>query len=171
MGTDTHMAYVMMRRTAAMGLRSAQAPFRRQMATAMSKEESESMSRLYPLYRDSWFSKWDGTSNKGSDWKKTWIIVEAYPLFAAIGFGCGVCFLHCMRHLFFSPDVMVNKSSRANPMIENFKEGEKWKGNMFRSIGAAKENKEDPFRISSCAVVKLELKERNVCLVQLSPSL
>merc|ERR1711998_276139 len=142
-----HMAHLL-RRGAGSGLRLArqtQTVALRQMSTALSQEEKLSMEKLYPLYRDSWF----GSPGEGGTWeesRKRWVIVEAYPLFAAIGFGCSVCFIHCMRHLFFSPDVFVSKSSRSNAMIENFKEGENWKGNTFRSMGAMKKNKEDPFR-------------------------
>merc|ERR1711924_519048 len=105
------------------------------MSTAMSAEEELSLQKLYPGYRTSWF----GTpgSKSGGTWKDTqnrWIIVEAYPLFAAIGLGCGVCFLHCMRHLFFSPDVFLTKKNRSNA-IENTKEGEAWMGNPLRRMG------------------------------------
>merc|ERR1712146_780417 len=71
-----------------------------------------------------------GSKGTWSDTKKTWFIVEAYPLFAAIGMGLGVCTLHCARHMFFSPDVFISKSNRSNAMIENYKEGEKWKGSL-----------------------------------------
>merc|ERR1719158_1472879 len=115
------------------------------MATEMSKEENLSMQRLYPLYRDSWFGNPGDESGWGAT-KARWVIVEAYPLFAAIGFGCLVCFMHCMRHMFFSPDVFVSKSNRGNAMIENFKEGQNWKGNPFRSAGSLKKDPTDAFR-------------------------
>merc|ERR1711959_830857 len=146
MGPQANMALAI-RRAALAGLRSARAApvAARQMSTSMDKAEELSMQRLYPMYRTSWFGEpdskgtWDAT-------RKRWVIVEAYPLFAAIGFGCMVCFLHCMRHLFFSPDVFISKGSRGNAMIENFKEGEAWKGNVFRSAGSLKKDPTDAFR-------------------------
>jgi len=65
------------------------------------------MQKLYPGFRTSWF-KTPGDRSYNAGWgetKKRWFIVEAYPLFVAIGGGCGICFLHCMRHFMFSPDV------------------------------------------------------------------
>lgn len=67
---------------------------------------------------------------------KTWNIVEAYPLFFAIGGGCGLCALHLTRHITSSPDVMVTKANRANPMIENFDEGKRWKGLAVRGFAS-----------------------------------
>lgn len=121
-------------------------PAKRMMATeAMPEAENVAMQRLYPMYRTSWFGS-PGGNNSWEATKKTWVIVEAYPLFAAIGGGCLICFTHCMRHLFFSPDVFLSKTNRANAMIENFKTGENWKGNVFRKMSRMKSNHEDPFR-------------------------
>merc|ERR1711959_451999 len=126
-------------------LRSAARPTIRMMSTTMPEAENLSMQRLYPMYRTSWFGQ-PGASEGWEATKKTWVIVEAYPLFAAIGGGCLICFVHCMRHLFFSPDVFLSKSNRANAMIENYKTGEAWKGSAFRKLSHLKSNKEDPFR-------------------------
>merc|ERR1719174_1108932 len=57
-----------------------------------------------------------------------WNVVEAYPLFAAIGGGCTLCACHLARFMIASPDVNVSKANRANPMSENFEEGKRWKG-------------------------------------------
>merc|ERR1711934_2423 len=118
---------------------------RRGMATEISAEEQLSMEKLYPGTRSSWF----GTPTSQGTWddtKKTWVIVEAYPLFAAIGGGLLICTAHCLRHLFFSPDVFLSKSNRSNAMIENNKEGQNWKGNPLRIIGSMKKDTTDPFR-------------------------
>ena len=85
---------------------------RRNMSSEMSAKETLAMQKLYPGTRTSWFGVGEQTSE--SAWEKTkkkWFIVEAFPLFAAIGGGCSICFLHCMRHLFFSPDVSANEYS------------------------------------------------------------
>merc|ERR1711907_80537 len=122
---------------------------RRTMSTVMSEEENVRMQKLYPHMRTNWMGNVGAESNSSSAWeatKKKWIIVEVYPLYAAIGGGCLICFAHLMRHLFFSPDVFLSKSNRNNAMIENFKEGSSWKGNPFRSLGNLKSNKTDPFR-------------------------
>merc|ERR1712072_328534 len=135
-----HIMAHLIRRTAFSGMRSVrQAVARRQMSTELSKEEDLAMQKLYPMYRTSWFGEPGGKATWDDTWKRWWI-VEAYPLFAAIGFGCLACTVHCGRHMFFSPDVFVNKSNRGNAMIENFKEGEKWKTNTFRSIGSMKKD-------------------------------
>ena len=63
------------------------------------------MEKLYPGHRGSWFGTPGDIQRTWGDTKKKWFIVEAYPLFVAIGGGCGICFLHCMRHFIFSPDV------------------------------------------------------------------
>merc|ERR1712167_63767 len=125
MGT-TEMASII-RNAAALHLRRSGT---RAMSTAMSAEENLAMQRLYPHMRTSWFG--DGTG--GGSWdeaRKRWLIMEVYPLFAAIGGGCLICTVHCLRHLFKSPDVMVNKGKRQDAMIQNHKEGEHWKGNPF----------------------------------------
>merc|ERR1711865_753588 len=127
-------------------IRSVVQPAKRMMSSeAMPEAENLAMQRLYPMYRSSWFG-YPGGNNNWEATKKTWFIVEAYPLFAAIFGGCLICFTHCMRHLFFSPDVFLSKSNRANGMIENFRTGENWKGNVFRKMSHLKSNKEDPFR-------------------------
>merc|ERR1712072_110470 len=133
-------------RVVAGGLRRGSAPVRR-MASGhgMSAEEELSQMKLYPGFRPSFFGS-PGENKTWGDTKARWVIVEAYPLFAAIGLGCLVCFMHCMRHMFFSPDVMVTKSNRGNAMIENFKEGQNWKGNPFRSAGSLKKDPTDAFR-------------------------
>merc|ERR1711865_162214 len=139
------MAHVI-RAAALAGVRRAPAPLRRNMAS-MSPQEELSMQKLYPGFRDSWFGS-PGQKGTGT-WKDTqerWIIVEAYPLFAAIGLGCGICLAHCLRHLFFSPDVFLTKKNRNNAMIDNQQEGEAWKGNPLRKMAALKSNKEDPMR-------------------------
>jgi len=111
----------------------------------MSAAEELSMQKLYPGYRASWFGE-PGADQNWAGTKQRWVIVEAYPLFAAIGLGCGICALHLARHLFFSPDVFLSKSNRGNAMIENHKEGENWKGNPLRIMGNLKSDKTDPFR-------------------------
>merc|ERR1711918_93643 len=145
MGRNT-MAHII-RAAAVAGVRRAPAGLRRNMATAMSEAEELSMQKLYPGYRTTWMGTPGGKS--GGTWQQTkerWIIVEAYPLFAAIGLGCGVCFLHCFRHLLFSPDVFLSKGNRSNAMIENTKEGKNWQSNPLRSLGNLKSNKTDPMR-------------------------
>ena len=108
--------------------------------TLVWSQEELSMQKLYPGFRTSWFGNPGQYQTTWGDAKNKWFIVEAYPLYAAIGLGCGVCFLHCMRHMFFSPDVsalcsacfkrlvrsagplsqvMVSKSNRANAMLDN----------------------------------------------------
>merc|ERR1711939_6240 len=133
-------------RVVAGGLRRGSAPVRR-MASGhgMSAEEELSQMKLYPGFRPSFFGN-PGENKTWGDTKARWVIVEAYPLFAAIGLGCGICFIHCMRHLFFSPDVFLAKGTRGNAMHDNAKEGEKWKGNVLRSIGDMKSNKTAPMR-------------------------
>ena len=113
---------------------------------SMSSQEQLAMEKLYPGHRGSWFGTPGDIQRTWGDTKKKWFIVEAYPLFVAIGGGCGICFLHCMRHFIFSPDVMVSKSNRANAMIENHREGANWKGNPLRVIGSMKSDTTDPFR-------------------------
>eukprot|EP00658_Telonema_sp_P-2_P080135 TRINITY_DN790_c0_g1_i17.p1 TRINITY_DN790_c0_g1~~TRINITY_DN790_c0_g1_i17.p1 ORF type:complete len:110 (+),score=33.94 TRINITY_DN790_c0_g1_i17:90-419(+) len=63
-----------------------------------------------------------------------WNVVEAYPLFAAIGGGLGLCAVHLARFSFKSPDVHINKNNRSNPMLENFSEGKRWKGLGVRNL-------------------------------------
>merc|ERR1712196_474503 len=108
-----HMAHLISRAVGS-GVRRSSAPIRR-MASGhgMSSEEELSLMKLYPGYRLSFFgSPGDSTNMTGAQAKKKWVIVEAYPLFAAIGLGVGVCTLHCLRHLFFSPEVFISKSTR-----------------------------------------------------------
>eukprot|EP00658_Telonema_sp_P-2_P045573 TRINITY_DN3355_c0_g1_i2.p2 TRINITY_DN3355_c0_g1~~TRINITY_DN3355_c0_g1_i2.p2 ORF type:complete len:103 (+),score=17.63 TRINITY_DN3355_c0_g1_i2:77-385(+) len=66
----------------------------------------------------------------------TWNVVEAYPLFVAIGGGLSLCAAHLTRFTLKSPDVHVSKSHRANPMLENFDEGKRWKGLGVRGFAA-----------------------------------
>merc|ERR1719310_198721 len=133
---------MIMRSAAMAGVRRLQQPVMRQMSTSMPAAQ-----KLYPGYRTSWFGEPGQTVRTGWDsTKKIWFIVEAYPLFAAIGLGCGVCFLHCMRHLFFSPDVFLGKKTRQDAMIENHKSGEAWMSSPLRSLGNLKSNKTDPMR-------------------------
>merc|ERR1711918_63874 len=147
MGEASINMAAIIRNAAVAGLRRSGAISRRPMSTAMSPQEQLSMEKLYPHMRTSWFGTPGDMARQGWDsTKKTWVIVEAYPLFAAIGGGCLICFTHCMRHLFFSPDVFLSKTNRANAMIENFKTGENWKGNVFRKMSRIKSNHEDPFR-------------------------
>merc|ERR1711934_474548 len=146
-GTLQEAMAMIMRSAAMAGVRRVQQPVMRQMSTSMPAAEELSLQKLYPGFRSSWFGEPGQTVRTGWDsTKKIWFIVEAYPLFVAIGGGCGICFLHCMRHFMFSPDVMVNKTNRANPMIENTREGANWKGNPLRIMGNMKKNKTDPFR-------------------------
>merc|ERR1712146_739672 len=128
-------------------MRRAAQPVRR-MASGhgMSAEEELAMQKLYPGMRTTWFGTPGQYQTTWADAKNKWFIVEAYPLYAAIGLGCGGCFLHCFRHLLFSPDVFLGKGNRANAMIENKREGESWKGNPLRMLGNLKSNKTDPFR-------------------------
>merc|ERR1712224_842686 len=146
MGSPRTSMANLLHRTAFSGLRASRnaagSLARREMSTAIGKEEELAMQKLYPMYRSSWFGE-PGGKGTWSDTKKTWFIVEAYPLFAAIGMGLGVCTLHCARHMFFSPDVFITKSNRSNAMIENYKEGEKWKGSPLRRLGSGK-NEEVP---------------------------
>jgi len=133
------------RSAAVAGLRRTPLVARRTMATAMSQEEDLAMQKLYPHMRTSWF----GSPGQDASWeetKKIWVIVEVYPLFAAIALGCGICFAHCMRHLFFSPDVFMSKGNRSNAMIDNFKEGAGWQHNPLRQMASLKKDKTDPFR-------------------------
>jgi hypothetical protein len=114
-------------------------------------QEELQLQKLYPGFRTSWFKPPGDNRSYNAGWgetKKRWFIVEAYPLFVAIGGGCGICFLHCMRHFMFSPDVSpaskrnsiasrcklysllsssiskvhVTKTNRGNAMIENHRE-------------------------------------------------
>merc|ERR1711934_599100 len=110
-----------LRAAALAGVRRAPAPLRRQMSTAMSAAEETSMQKLYPGFRPSWFgTPGSAKQETWTDTKNRWMVLEIYPLFAAIGLGCGICFLHCMRHMFFS------KKNRQNAMIENHAEGAAW---------------------------------------------
>lgn len=52
--------------------------------------------------------------------------MKVYPIFAAVGAGCGLCVFHLQRYAFSSPDVRIAKSERALGVLEErhfFKEG------------------------------------------------
>ena len=61
--------------------------------------------------------------------------LKVYPIFAAVGAGCGLCVFHLQRHIFSSPDVRVAKSERALGVLEErhfFKEGTAFREHALR---------------------------------------
>ncbi|KAF5200201.1 Nadh-ubiquinone reductase complex 1 mlrq subunit [Thalictrum thalictroides] len=57
---------------------------------------------------------------------KRWLRPEVYPLFAAVGVAVGICGLQLVRNICINPEVRVSKETRAQGVLENFSEGEKY---------------------------------------------
>lgn len=77
---------------------------------------------------------------------KTWVRPEVYPLFFAIGGGCGLCVFMCSRTLMHNPDVRVMKPDRTAGVLEEdrfYKEGEFFHNHAIRRfLGSGDVSKE-----------------------------
>ncbi|KAF9623283.1 hypothetical protein IFM89_000772 [Coptis chinensis] len=55
-----------------------------------------------------------------------WIRPEVYPLFAAVGVAVGICAFQLVRNICTNPEVRLTKENRAQGVLDNFSEGQKY---------------------------------------------
>ena len=65
-------------------------------------------------------------STQTTQWSQRVLRKETLPLFIIIGSGCAFAAGFGFRHLTYSPDVRVNKVSRAQSIRSNEAEGTNW---------------------------------------------